>query len=103
MSIGLHKAFNTHFETMRAPFLRLCLNGIPFNPETAEQAKSDILWRIGTKASWEEALVRGEERVKMVAELKDKLGELAKFYLCDDGPLLEGQTLTSLLEDGCSS
>jgi glutathione S-transferase len=91
-SIGLHKAFNVQFEAMRTPFLRLSLKRIPFNPETAEQAKSDVLWRIG-KASWEEALVRGEERVRMAAELKDKLGELANFYLRDDGVFLDGQMI----------
>ena len=32
--------------------------------------------------------------MKMVAEFKDKLGELAKLYTFDNGPFLEGETLT---------
>jgi glutathione S-transferase len=93
-SIGLHKAFNAQVDAIFTPFAILCFNKMPFNPETAEQSRCDFLWRMNTSVSWEEMLIRGEKRVKMVAEFKDKLGELAKFYLCDDGPFLEGQTLT---------
>jgi glutathione S-transferase len=92
-SIGLHKAFNAQVDAIFSQFAGLCANNMPFNPETAEQSKSEFLRRAGMTGRWEEILVLGEKRVKMVAEFKDKLGELAKFYL-SDGPFLEGQTLT---------
>jgi glutathione S-transferase len=92
-SIGLHKAFNAHVDASFTAFVALCSDGMPLNPETADQVKSEFLRRAGSTASWEEVIIRGEERVKMVAAFKDKLGELAKLYIFD-GPFLEGQTLT---------
>ncbi len=89
-TIGLQAAFNVQVDAIFTRFVILCAHGLPFNSETAEQSKAAFLWRAG-KTDWEDMTVRGDERVKTLEAFKEALGELAKFYRCEDGPFLEGK------------
>lgn len=86
---GLHAAFNTQVDAVFTQHVILCVQGMPFNPETAEISKKTFCWRAG-RERWEDLTVEGEDRVKTLASFKDALGNLAKAYKHGNGPFLEG-------------
>ncbi|KAK7056458.1 hypothetical protein VNI00_003013 [Paramarasmius palmivorus] len=90
-TIGLHKAFNAQVDAIFSAHARLFSDGLPFNPDTAEQTRDHFVRRVGASC-WDDLTYRGEARVKALEEFKAALGELAKFYIHKDGPFLEGET-----------
>ncbi|RWA11993.1 hypothetical protein EKO27_g3123 [Xylaria grammica] len=89
-SIGLYAAFNAHIDSIFPTGGPLFTDGLPLNPETAEQTKAKILKQWG-KTTWEEFAVRGEERSKALSAYQASLGEAAKYFRFSDGPFIGGQ------------
>lgn len=89
-SIGLYAAFNTHIDSIFPAGVALCTQSMPFNPETAEQSKAEFCRRAGVK-TWDELIVRGEERRKVLSAFQIVLGEAAKYFRFSDGPFLGGK------------
>ncbi|RHZ66761.1 uncharacterized protein CDV56_109043 [Aspergillus thermomutatus] len=92
-TVGLLSAFNSQVDAIFTQHVILCLNGMPFNPETAEESKATFAKRAG-KECWDELTVRGEERARTLEGFQGALGELAKAYRRTEGPFLEGDTAT---------
>jgi glutathione S-transferase len=89
-SIGLYAAFNAHMDTIFTTGAALCAQSMPFNPETAEQDKAEFCRRIGVK-TWDEILVRGEDRKKLLSAFQVALGDAAKCFRFSDGPFIGGK------------
>ncbi|KAI3337088.1 hypothetical protein HD806DRAFT_528667 [Xylariaceae sp. AK1471] len=89
-SIGLYAAFNAHIDSIFVTGAILFSDGMPFNPETAEQTKADLMKRFSVK-TWDELTVRGEERRKVVSAYRVALGEAAKYFKFSDGPFIGGK------------
>jgi glutathione S-transferase len=89
-SIGLYAAFNTHIDSIFSTGAFLFSDGLPFNPETAEQSKAEFCRRVGMK-TWDELTVRGEERRKVLNAFQVALGEAAKYFRFSDGPFIGGK------------
>jgi glutathione S-transferase len=91
-SIGVYRAFNAYVDALFTRYVALGVEGLPFNPETAEATKAEHVARFGVN-SWDDFSVKGEARQKMLEAFKADMEELATFYRFD-GPFLEGQTMT---------
>ncbi|KAH6639984.1 hypothetical protein BKA67DRAFT_588197 [Truncatella angustata] len=89
-SIGLYAAFNTHIDSIFPTAAPLCSQSMPFNPETAEQCKAEFCRRIGVK-TWDELIVRGEDRRKILSAFQVALGDVAKYFRFSDGPFIGGK------------
>lgn len=89
-SIGLYAAFNAHIDSIFPAGAPLCSESMPFNPETAEQSKAEFCRRIGVK-TWDELIVRGDERKKVLSAFQAALGEAAKYFRFSDGPFIGGK------------
>ncbi|KAI1850763.1 hypothetical protein JX265_004474 [Neoarthrinium moseri] len=89
-SIGLYAAFNAQIDSIFFIGAALCPQGLPLNPETAEQCKAEFCRRAGFK-TWDELIVRGEDRKKVLTEFQAALGEAAKFFRFSDGPFIGGK------------
>jgi glutathione S-transferase len=92
-SIGIHRAFNAHVDALFSRHVILGTEGIPFNPETAEASKAEFVRRVGV-SDWDDLVIQGEARLKMVGDFKAELEEFAKLYQYDNGPFLEGETMS---------
>ncbi|KAH9867879.1 hypothetical protein IAQ61_007183 [Plenodomus lingam] len=93
-SIGVHRVFNAHVDALFTRHIKIASAGLPLNPETAELTKSDFASRFGL-GSWEDLVVRGEEREKILQAFEADMGEFATLYRYDDeGPFLEGRTVS---------
>ncbi|KAI0535027.1 hypothetical protein GGR58DRAFT_26154 [Xylaria digitata] len=88
--IGLYEAFNTHINSIFPTGGMLFSEGLPLNPATAEQTKAKFCKQWG-KSSWDEFIVRGEERRKVLDAFQVALGEVAKYFRFSDGPFIGGQ------------
>ncbi|KAI1264455.1 hypothetical protein F5Y18DRAFT_82170 [Xylariaceae sp. FL1019] len=88
-SIGLIKSFNEYVETAFAPFQPLCIDEFPFNPETADKTKSNMLGRWGKK-SWDEAILKPDARAQSLRNLAAVLTNVAALYELTDGPFMMG-------------
>ena len=89
-SIALYAAFNSHMDSIFPIAAPLCSQYIPFNPETADQCKAEFCRRIGVK-TWDELIVRGEARRRILDSLQTALGEVAKYFRFSDGPFVGGE------------
>lgn len=90
---ALHRVFNKHVDKFFTDHVVLVCQTIPFNPETAEESKTEFCRRAGVK-TWEELGIYGEQRTALLQKFETELGELAKLYSkTDEGPFLEGNTL----------
>ena len=92
-SIGVHRVFNVHVDALFTRHVILGSQGTPFNPETAEASKAEFLRRFNI-SSWSDIVIVGEARLKMVENFKAEMEEFAKFYRYDNGPFLEGETMS---------
>ncbi|KAL0577852.1 hypothetical protein V5O48_004124 [Marasmius crinis-equi] len=91
LGLGLYRGFNTFVDELFTRYVVLAAEGFPFNPETAEISKAEFCRRAGGK-KWEELVIEGEARKKMVEEFRVALDSLAKLYQSNEtGPFLEGQ------------
>lgn len=88
-SVGLHAAFNVQVDAVFTGSVILCVQGMPFNPETAAQSQATFLQRAG-RTSWEEMGVTGPAREEVLKGFNAALEELAKAYRFSGGPFLEG-------------
>ncbi|KAI0012327.1 hypothetical protein F4779DRAFT_85665 [Xylariaceae sp. FL0662B] len=89
-SIGLYAAFNAHIDSIFPTGAILFSDGLPFNPATEERCKAEFCRRIGVK-TWDELVVRGEERRKVLSAFQAALGEAAKYFRFSDGPFIGGE------------
>lgn len=92
-SIGIHRVFNAHVDALFSRYVILCSEGIPFNPETAEASKAEFVRRFHG-SGWGDFVIEGEARLKMVEDFKAEMEEFAKLYRYDNGPFLEGETMS---------
>lgn len=89
-SIALYAAFNSHMDSIFPAAAPLCSQSMPFNPETAELCKAEFCRRAGVK-TWDELVVRGEARRKILSAFQTSLGEVAKYFRFTDGPFVGGE------------
>lgn len=83
--------FNTNVDAALSAHVRLLVDGLRFDPATAEANKAEFVRRAGV-SSWDDLLVHGEEREKLKASLRDTLTGLAKLYKRDSsGPFILGK------------
>jgi glutathione S-transferase len=89
-TIALQRAWNKQIDNIFAPFVSLCVEGIPLNPETAEITKASFVFR-SQKEKWEDFHLSADERTKRLAQSKETLGGLAAFYRDAESPFLGGE------------
>lgn len=92
-SIGIHRVFNAHVDALFSRHVILCSEGIPFNPETAEASKAEFVRRLHV-SGWGDLVIEGEARLKVVEDFKAEMEEFANLYRYDNGPFLEGETMS---------
>ncbi|ETS86930.1 hypothetical protein PFICI_00758 [Pestalotiopsis fici W106-1] len=92
-SIAVFKAFNKQMDALFTSTVLLWCQGIPLNPETAEESKAEFVRRTnGTP--YEEITVKGEARRQLLEQSKEKLAELAELFQHPEEPFMEGATAT---------
>lgn len=89
-SIGLYAAFNAHIDSVFPLAAPLFAVGMPFNPETEEECKAEFCRRAGVK-TWDELIIRGETRAKVLGAFEVALKEVAKYFRFSDGPFIGGR------------
>lgn len=89
-SIGLYASFNAHMDNVFPMGAALASQGMPFNPETEEQCKAEFCRRMGVK-TYDELIVRGEARKKILDAFQNSLGDVAKYFRFSDGPFIGGK------------
>ncbi|RLL97329.1 hypothetical protein CFD26_104383 [Aspergillus turcosus] len=92
-TIGLISAFNSQVDALFTQHVVLCVQGMPFNPATAEESKATFAKRAG-KERYEDLMITGEVRARTLESFQNALGELAKAYRRTEGPFLDGDTPT---------
>ncbi|KAF1837170.1 glutathione S-transferas-like protein [Decorospora gaudefroyi] len=93
-SIGVHRAFNTHVDALFTRHVVLCFAGMPFNPATAEASKMEFCRRSGLK-SYEDFIITGEARKRMLDAFEKEMEEFGKLYVFGErGPFLEGDKVS---------
>ncbi|KAJ7149168.1 hypothetical protein C8R43DRAFT_1128543 [Mycena crocata] len=92
---ALHRAFNAYVDKIFTDGSAvLCASGLPFNPETAERTKADFARRAGIP-SWNDIILLGTvDRPKKLEAFKEELGGLAKVYVDEEEPFLEGKSVS---------
>ncbi|KAJ5958630.1 uncharacterized protein N7479_005780 [Penicillium vulpinum] len=80
--------FNMNIDAAFTAHVALMVQGLPFDPETAEQTKAEFVRRAGV-GCWEDFALAGEQREKIIASFRDMLGGLAELF-SGDGPFLLG-------------
>ncbi|KZZ92524.1 hypothetical protein AAL_06150 [Moelleriella libera RCEF 2490] len=97
-----YAAFNTSVDAAFSAHVALIVDGLPLDPETADATRAEFVQRAGLR-SWDDFRLEGEARAKMVASLRNTLGDLAKLFPREDattttggtaGPFLMGHTTT---------
>ncbi|KAK5992635.1 hypothetical protein PT974_06050 [Cladobotryum mycophilum] len=82
-NISVDAAFSSHTPLM--------VNGMPFDPATAEEIKAEFVRRAGI-SSWDDFTLTDEAREKLTESFRVMLGDLAKLFVENaDGPFLLGQ------------
>ncbi|KAK6840516.1 hypothetical protein PG995_016270 [Apiospora arundinis] len=89
-SIGLYASFNAHMDSVFPTGVPLAVQDMPFNPATAETCKAEFCRRAGVK-TWDELLVHGEARRKILGALETALNDVAKYFKYSDGPFIGGK------------
>lgn len=92
-SIGVHRVFNAHVDALFTRHVVLGSGGLPFNPETAEASKAELVRRFHLNG-WGDVIIKGEARLKMFKNFEADMEEFAKLYQYDNGPFLEGETVS---------
>ncbi|KAF7525389.1 hypothetical protein PCG10_004870 [Penicillium crustosum] len=78
--MNIDAAFTTHTALM--------VQGLPFDPATAEETKAEFVRRAGVSC-WGDFAITNEQREKLLGSFRDMLGGLAK-YFGGNGPFLLG-------------
>ncbi|KAF2852608.1 hypothetical protein T440DRAFT_488154 [Plenodomus tracheiphilus IPT5] len=92
-SIDVHRVFNAHVDALFSRNIILAVSGLPFNPETAELSRAEFVSR-ARLSCWDDLVIKGEAREKLIEAFKADMEEFAKLYRFDDGPFLEGKAIT---------
>lgn len=92
-TVGLISAFNSQVDAVFTQHCVLCVQGMPYNPATAEESKATFAKRAG-KERYEDLMITGEARAGILESFQNALGELAKAYRRTEGPFLDGDTPT---------
>lgn len=92
-SIGVHRVVNAHVDALFTRNILVACAGLPFNPKTAEISREEFVRRAGLSC-WDDFVIQGEAREKMIQGFKAELEDFAKLYCFDSGPFLEGETLS---------
>jgi glutathione S-transferase len=83
--------FNTNVDAAFSAHVQLMVEGMPYDPATFEQTKAEFVRRAGVSC-WEDFILTGEARGKLMKSFENTLGDLAKLFLENvDGPFLLGQ------------
>lgn len=82
--------FNVNVDAAFTAHVQLAVQGLPFDPATAEASKAEFVRRAGV-SRWEDFALVGEAREKVKHSFRDTLGGLARLFSRDDsGPFLLG-------------
>ncbi|KAF7536863.1 hypothetical protein G7054_g4166 [Neopestalotiopsis clavispora] len=92
-STAVFKAFNKQMDALFTATVALWGQGLPFNPENAEEAKAEFSRR-ANGLPFEEMTVKGEARRQLLDQCKEKLGELAELFREPEESFLEGAEAT---------
>lgn len=71
--------FNANVDAAFTMHTLLMVGGMPFDPETEEEAKKEFLRRAGA-TSWDAFSIGDEQRKQMLASFEKALGDLAKLF-----------------------
>ncbi|PHH80935.1 hypothetical protein CDD82_1439 [Ophiocordyceps australis] len=96
---GVTCAWNDRINELFSRFVGLGSEGLPLNPAIADQCRQILVGRARVltnrpEMTWDDCLIRGEARVKMMADFKKALGDLEPYYASPDvseGPFLNGK------------
>ncbi|OQE39957.1 hypothetical protein PENCOP_c006G02926 [Penicillium coprophilum] len=80
--------FNMNIDAAFTTHVALMVQGLPLDPATADITKAEFVRRAGVNR-WEDFVVTGEQREKLIASFRDMLGGLAKMFGAK-GPFLLG-------------
>ncbi|KIW04588.1 hypothetical protein, variant 2 [Verruconis gallopava] len=70
-------------------------HGLPFNPETAEQSKSNFVAKVPGMTCWDDFDLKGEARTATLEGFQQDMKELGSYFRKrDEGPYLEGKIPT---------
>ncbi|SJM87349.1 uncharacterized protein ZBIST_3538 [Zygosaccharomyces bailii] len=82
--------FNVNVDAAFTAHVQLSIQGLPFDPATAEVSKAEFVRRAGATC-WEDFALVGEQREKVKDSFRNMLGDLAKLFLREtNGPFLLG-------------
>ncbi|KAM4054327.1 hypothetical protein HRG_005213 [Hirsutella rhossiliensis] len=100
---GVTKAWNDRIDQLFTRFVKLCVDGMPLNPDNADICRQTFASR-GRLMGWDgDWTVKGDERGDMLAEFQAALGELEIYYSYtidmqrraeSSGPFLSGEQPT---------
>jgi glutathione S-transferase len=83
--------FNMHVDATFSAHVVLVAQFMPFNPATAEAAKSLFVQRAHL-SSWNDLTIQGEAREQIKTSFKEALRSLAELFMVhESGPYLEGK------------
>ncbi|KLJ06430.1 hypothetical protein EMPG_09267 [Blastomyces silverae] len=86
--------FNRNVDAAFTAHAQLMVQGLLFDPATAEISRAEFVRRAGVR-SWEDFALVGEAREKMKLSLRNMLGDLARLFARDaGGPFLLGTRAT---------
>ena len=86
-----YACFNVHVDATFTAHMLLVAQYMPFNPNTAEAAKTIFVKRAHLSA-WDDLCMQGEAREQLRAAFKVALTSLARLFMVhDSGPYLEGK------------
>ncbi|OAA36634.1 Thioredoxin-like fold protein [Metarhizium rileyi] len=83
--------FNRNVDAAFSTHAQLMVNGLPFDPATAEETRAEFVRRSGLSC-WDDFSLSTEARGKLMESFRAMLGELARLFTENaDGPFLLGQ------------
>lgn len=83
--------FNSNVDAAFTTHTQLMVEGMPFDPATAELTKAEFGRRAGVN-SWDDFALTADAREKLKGSFRDTLGDLAKLFLENtEGPFLLGR------------
>lgn len=95
-TIGVHRVFNAHVDALFTRHVILAMEGLLFNPATAEASKAEFARRANV-GSWEDLRVKGSARAKLLEAFQAELEAFGRLWPQGGGdgggPFLEGETV----------
>ncbi|CAG7918036.1 unnamed protein product [Penicillium olsonii] len=78
--------FNANVDAVFSMHTILMVGGMPFDPETADEAKREFIRRAGV-SSWDDFAIGDEQRKQTLVSFEKALGDLARLFT-NDGPFI---------------